>query len=205
MIRKLRWRSVFASALAFAVAVVIIVGAGSAALWSVKRLIGETNFPALTALVAIIGAVIAVNQASSASRERKARQVRSLAFVELVSKSLLFLIPFGDNEEPRDILSAEQIGRIQSRINAISESLDSLDLKELPSAFSMEGLVLARAAAKSIKSKAADCISNGFEGDFDQEISQLGSALEALQREIMRLSPVYIFGNAVLGTDARQR
>ena len=197
------WVGLAISIAGFALSIAIVAGSGGLALWGVKRLIGESNFPALTTLIAIIGAVIAVYQASSSVREGRARQARTLVYATDITKKAMFLTSFGDtaadNQQALQVVAPAILKLKVARFEASAKALNEIDVRDLPSAISMAAVVRARAAASNIALHAQQGIATNTPVDFDLDIVEIGNVVPVLEGEVARLYPMYKVGPLLVG------
>ncbi|PZQ55427.1 MAG: hypothetical protein DI555_08865 [Novosphingobium pentaromativorans] len=203
------WLTLLTWLIGLAVSGAIILAAGAAGLWLLKKLAGEANYGSITLLIAVMGGLFAVYQGTVAMRQKSDQQARHLVFARDLTTQLMFLASQGDiaggDNAPLEQIPPSLVALKLSRIEATSKALEAIDIKEMPSAKSMSALVRARAGAANMLGRAHDGLTRNVAVDFDRDIAELGNASAEMLAEESRLYPIYQVGPLLVGRLPQQR
>jgi hypothetical protein len=156
-----------------------------------KFVVKDRHFSKLTLLVALGAVVAAIYAANLSTRDTNDLRARTLVFAQDTVTSVVFtVVPYpplpNDNRVPPELLRSHL-----SALEAEAKALDDIDLKDLPSARSMDAVVAARGAARELLASARHAVDASLPVNINQSMASADKALEQLQAEVRRLYPVY--------------
>ena len=204
------WTDLLTAAAVFlfvaALIVALAIGLLRLGMWALDRWIGERRFQALTLLLAVTGGIAALYQSRMSAVEAWNEKARVLALAEDCVSGLVFLTSF-DGSTPLNTraIPGAKLRKDMPLLLSYTKTLNDLDLKTLPSAFSMTTIVKARAQATALIEKAAKPERNVDVIDLDAEQADLMVSLRALNGEEARLFPLYKIGPTLVGQPVRFR
>lgn len=197
------WRELLIGILGWIISGLLIIALAVAALWLIKRFVGEANFPALTLLVAIVGAVVAVTQTSTTANQQKADQARDVAFANGLARDAIQLLTRpvpkdhqGEISEPFTLSQQLAFDR-SSTLQQMMVAADQIDLSKLPSAISMAGVVKLRANLHLAFTRMQARLQAGKAVDMDDSVGDLILVSQDLGQERDRLYPIYQIGDSI--------